>query len=387
MRICRVATVPFFVAHHLRSQITATVAAGHEVVIVTSPAPRLELLAGEMGARAYPIPISRKLSPLSDLRSLLLLYRCFSKNRFDVVHSTTPKAGLLSAIAAFMARVPICLHTFTGQPWMFVTGPLKWMAKKADRLIIRLNTRCYADSHSQAAYLVEQKISGHEEIVVLGEGSLGGVDLAQFNPDSWMSRHTEVRREVGAPPDARIITYIGRITKDKGIAELISAFRQLVDRGMDVYLLLIGPFEPERDPLPDTVHEQIRQERRIRVIGYSAEPERYLSVSDVFCLPSYREGFGNVVIEAAAMGVPSVGTRIIGLVDAIVDGETGILVPPRDTDALVDALFRIMSDDSTRARMGKAAQARAQKSYNADLVNRALLDEYEKLRRQYDLSG
>jgi glycosyltransferase involved in cell wall biosynthesis len=127
--------------------------------------------------------------------------------------------------------------------------------------------------------------------------------------------------------------------------------------------------------------EQIRHETRIKAVGYSTEPERYMSVSDVFCLPSYREGFGNVVIEAAAMGVPTVGTRIVGLVDSVVDGETGMLVPPRDVDALTGALSRMLSDESLRVRMGKAAQERARTWYDSNTVNQLLLGEYERLRR------
>lgn len=386
MRICRVATVPFFVAHHLKSQIKATAAAGHEVVIVSSSGPQLMQLVKELGVQAHPILIRRTMSPVSDLRSLIALYRYFSKARFDIVHSTTPKAGLLSAIAAFLARVPIRLHTFTGQPWVHLVGPLRWFAKNGDRVILRLNTKCYADSHSQAAFLASQGIGASGEISVLGKGSLGGVDLTQFNPDVWRAQRVKIVEEMKIPSGAKIITYIGRVTNDKGISELVTAFRQLIIRGMDVYLLLVGPFEPERDPLPDEIEEQIRQEPRIKVVGYSTEPERYLSISDVFCLPSYREGFGNVVIEAAAMGVPAVATRIVGLVDSVVDGETGILVPPRDVEALTEALFRMLSDESLRMRMGRAAQERARSLYNAGVVNRYLLDEYERLRRQPGIS-
>ncbi|GAB4507060.1 MAG: glycosyltransferase family 4 protein [Sulfuricaulis sp.] len=365
----------------------ATSAAGHEVTVVSSPEPNLEQLGKQLGVRIHPVYIPRELSPLSDLRSLVALYRYFLKERFDIVHSTTPKAGLLSAIAAFLARVPMRLHTFTGQPWIHLTGPMRWLAKLGDRVIVHLNTRCYADSRSQAAYLMTQNIAGSGKIAVLGEGSLGGVDLAQFNPESWVGRQADIRKEIGIPPNAHVITYIGRLTKDKGISELVSSFSQLLHRGMDVYLLLIGPFEPERDPLPKEVHRQIRQETRIKIIGYSTEPERYLSISTVFCLPSYREGFGNVVIEAAAMGIPAVATRIVGLVDSVVDGETGILVPSRDVRALSEALFKILSDDSTRMRLGNAAQVRARNFYNSDAVNRTLLEEYEKLRSQYRISG
>ena len=171
----------------------------------------------------------------------------------------------------------------------------------------------------------------------------------------------------------------------KGFGELVAAFKRLIDSEINAYLLLVGPFEPERDPLPDEVEEQIRHETRIKAVGYSTEPERYMSVSDVFCLPSYREGFGNVVIEAAAMGVPTVGTRIVGLVDSVVDGETGILVPPRDVDALADALSRILSDEALRMRMGKAAQERARALYDSNTVNQLLLGEYEILLRQHEV--
>lgn len=385
MRICRVATVPFFVAHHLKSQIKATAAAGHEVVIVSSSGPQLMQLVKELGVQAHPILIRRMVSPISDLRSLIAMYRYFSKERFDIVHSTTPKAGLLCAVAAFLARVPIRLHTFTGQPWARLARPMRWLVKHGDRMIVWLNTKCYADSCSQADFLVAEGVAAPGRIAVLGGGSLGGVDLIQFNPDRWKTRHAEIRKEMGIPPGAKIITFIGRVTRDKGIGELVAAFKRLINSGINAYLLLVGPFEPERDPLPDEVEEQIRHETRIKTVGYSAEPERYMSVSDVFCLPSYREGFGNVVIEAAAMGVPTVGTRIVGLVDSIVDGETGILVPPREVGALADALSRMLSDEALRTRMGKAAQERARTLYDSNTVNRFLLGEYEILLRQHEV--
>jgi glycosyltransferase involved in cell wall biosynthesis len=382
MRICRAATVPFFVAHHLKSQIKAMAAAGHEVVIVSSSGPQLMQLVKELGVQAHPILIRRMVSPISDLRSLIAMYRYFSRERFDIVHSTTPKAGLLCAMAAFLARVPIRLHTFTGQPWARLAWPLRWLVKNGDRVIVWLNTKCYADSRSQADFLVSQGVAAPGGIAVLGHGSLGGVDLVQFNPDRWRTRYAKIREELGIPPGAKIITYIGRVTRDKGIGELVAAFKRLMNSGINACLLLVGPFEPERDPLPDEVEEQIRHETRIKAVGYSMEPERYMSVSDVFCLPSYREGFGNVVIEAAAMGVPTVGTRIVGLVDSVVDGKTGILVPPRDVDALAEALSRMLRDESLRMRMGKAAQERAISLYDANVANQFLLDEYKSLHQQ-----
>jgi len=379
MRIVRVATVPFFVLHHLRSQLLQLAEAGHEVIVVTSPGARAEEVDRLASVRFLPIPIARPIAPLSDAAALWRLFRLFRRLRPDIVHSTTPKAGLLCAVAGWLAGVPVRLHTFTGQVWAELSGPVRWIAQASDRLMIRLNTRCYADSPSQRAYLIESGFSTPERLRVLGSGSLGGVDLVLFNRERLGRGARETRERLGLVPQARVITFVGRVTRDKGIVELLEAFTALRERVPEVVLVIVGPLEPARDPLPTETLDRLRNDPSIRLMGYDPSPERYLAISELLCLPSYREGFGNVVLEAAALGVPSVGTRITGLSDAIVDGRTGVLVPVKDASALAIALVELLENESGRRMLGEAARARVIQEFDARLVNALLMQEYTSL--------
>lgn len=379
LKVCRIATVPFFLLHHLGSQIRATAQAGHEVLLVASPGPEWPALRAIAGTRAIELPIARPMAPLADLRALVALRRLLRRHPVDVLHSTTPKAGLLAAVAGRLAGVPVRLHTFTGQAWAELRGPARWIAKAADRLIIALNTRCYADSVSQRAFLEAEGVATSGKLIVLGSGSLAGVDTRTFDPARHAAEVPGVRSALGIGPADKVIGFVGRLTRDKGVAELVAAFLALEKKRSDVHLVLVGPEEPERDPLPGETRAVIAGHARIHVVGYSPIPEQYLAASDLLCLPSYREGFGNVVIEAAAMGLPAVGTAISGLRDAIEDGVTGVLVAPKDAHALATALEAMLADDALRTRMGEAARQRALCLFDSEVVNARVLSEYAAL--------
>ncbi len=184
------------------------------------------------------------------------------------------------------------------------------------------------------------------------------------------------RHELGIAPDALVILFVGRITRDKGIGELITAFKEIQTVVPRVELVLAGDIEQVRELLPESVLDELAHNPRIHSLGFTSTPEKYMGMADVICLPSYREGFNNVIIEAAAMGLPAVATDIVGLVDAVEDGVTGILVPAKNHQALRDALCRLLQDKSTRLRMGQAARQRAIKLFDARSVNRMVIDEY-----------
>lgn len=376
MKIARVATVPFFLYNHLREQIASTAAAGHEVVLISSGGAEAEWLRTIPGVRFEQIDIPRKIAPLRDLGALWRLIILFRRERFDIVHSTTPKAGLLCALAGMLARIPVRLHTFTGQAWVEMRGLARLVAKAGDWLTAHIDTLCYADSVSQRDFIVAEGVCGSDRVRVLGAGSLAGVDVARFDPDQWAGERAATREALGIPLDAWVITFIGRQTRDKGLDELTEAFRT-VSRHAPCVLLLIGPGETDDGSLTHAV--AAGQDANIRRIGYTPEPERYLAASDLLCLPSYREGFGNVVIEAAAMGVPAVGTDIVGLRDAIVDGETGVLVPPKDAASLAEAILALLTDEGLRRAMGEKARRRAVAEFDAGKVNAAVLAEYRRL--------
>lgn len=379
MRICRVATVPFFLQHHLRAQIRATVDAGHDVTLVSGDGPEVVGLKELSGVRFEQIDIPRTVSLWRDCRALWELFLLFRKERYDIVHSTTPKAGMLCAIAGAMARIPIRMHTYTGQPWMELSGPLRWVAKTGDWLTARLNTMNYADSFSQRDFLITQGVVQMHKISVIGAGSLAGVDSGRFDLARWRDKVSGLRKQLGIAESAVLITFVGRLTRDKGMSELIQAFVRLERRQDEAMLLLVGPQEPERDPLPQNVLRHIREHPSILEIGYSNEPEKYLAMTDIFCLPSYREGFPNVVIEAAAMGIPTIGTDIVGLRDAVVDGVTGLLVPAKNVDALAQGLNRLIENAVLRQEMGTRAQARVHQRFDSRQVIAAVLKEYDRL--------
>ena len=375
MRVVRVGTVPFFFLHHLEGQLRALVEAGHEVHVVTSPVEGFEKIRALGVASVVPLQIPRQISPLADLRALAGLVDVLRRLRPDVVDSGTPKAGLLAAIAGRLCGVPVRLHTFTGQAWAERRGLVRWLARAADRLIVRLNTRCYADSASQRDFLVAEGLAAPGAIHVLGAGSITGVDVARFDAARLRDEGLRVRAALGIPADRKVVVFVGRVTRDKGIAELVEAFENI----HGAHLVIVGPLEPERDPLPAATLDALRRNPAIHAVGYDPAPERYLAFANLFCLPSYREGFGNVVIEAAAMGVPCVGTRIVGLTDAIVDGETGVLVPPKDAAALRAALAALLADDERRLRLGQAARARAIAEFDATVVQRRVVEAYRRL--------
>lgn len=382
VRVVRIASVPFFLVSQLQTQVEQHATYGMDVLLVSGVGPELTRLHLGGNLRHAVVEFARPIRPWQDVKSLWQLVRLLVRQRPEILHSTTPKPGLLAAIAGVLLQVPVRLHTFTGQPWVGRRGPVRWLARAADRLIVRLNTHCYADSTSQRRFLIEEGIAPAHRISVIGAGSLAGVDTTRFDRDRWtMPMREEVRRECGIGPGARVLVFVGRIARDKGIREFLTAFERLVMGGRDCHLLLIGPSDEECGGESFLVSAAPHAADRIHAIGYTDRPERYLAIADLLCLPSYREGFGTVVIEAAAMGIPTVGTRINGLSDAVADGETGVLVPPRDANALHEALAALLDAPQRIVRLGTAARERAHRLFDAQQVNRQVAEEYLRLLR------
>jgi glycosyltransferase involved in cell wall biosynthesis len=380
MRICRVVTVPITFEILYREQLAYLAQQGIDVTLVSSPGAGLEAMANSLNINYYPMQMARKVEPFHDLRALIVLTRLLWRKRFDIVHSNTPKAGLLAALAGVLARVPVRIHTYTGQVWVEMRGVIRNIMRVCDWIIGHLNTQCYADSESQRDFLVNEKLAAASKLSVLGAGSVGGVDLERFSPKVFgKERVATIRRELGITQQSFVILFVGRLTKDKGIRELVAAFRMIQKDQKDIELLLVGPFDPERDPLPRETLDELSNNPCIHVIGFSPEPEKYMAVADVFCLPSYREGFGNVIIEAAAMGLPSVASNIVGLVDAVVDGETGLLFSAKDVYALKQALMKMLLKPNMRHRMGHAARTRAARDFDSKIINQLVIEEYKTL--------
>lgn len=371
-KLCYVATLPAAVHAFLRPHITA--AAGRYDVTVVCDGVDRHLLKG-LPARLIFLPVERKPSPLHDLRTLFRLYRLFRRERFDIVHSLMPKTGLLAMLAGWLAGIPVRIHTFTGQVWVTSHGLGRHSLRWIDKLIGSLTTCTLVDGHSQRDFLVAQKVLSAAKAQVIGAGSVCGVDANRFKPDT--AARTLVRSELGIKPDARLILYVGRLNRDKGMLDLAAAFCKVTHEIPEAELLLVGAEEEISFGQMQEICGVARE--RLHFVNFTSHPERYMAAADVFCLPSYREGFNMTLIEAAACGVPAVATRIYGIVDAVAENETGLLCPVADIDALSQSLIKLLQDNQLRLSLGNAAQRRTLDMFSGDAITYEMIKLYDEL--------
>ncbi len=321
------------------------------------------------------IDINRKTSLISDCLALIALCRFFLSYKPDIVHSIMPKAGLLTALAGVICRVPIRIHTFTGQTWVAREGLARYFYYMLDRLINSLNTVCLADSFSQSAFLLDNKISNSGQLLpVLSKGSLSGVDVTRFNLSSLTEPANQLRANLGIGKEHFVFAFIARKTHDKGAVDVLKAFSSVSAASKGARLLFVGPDE---DGEIERLHKT-NPELFVNVIdvGHVSNHEVYLAITDVLCLPSYREGFGSIVIDAAAMGVPTIGSCIPGLTDSVVDKQTGMLFSAGNLDEMIKLMLAFVENPQMRQTMGSCAKARVDEFFTADRLYAALKELY-----------
>lgn len=353
-------TVHFFLKPHL-------VALSHhfEVTLACNPKNDAYLPPLDLPVHQIAVGMERKISPLRDLITLFELYRLFRRERFDLVVSVVPKAGLLGMVASALAGVKLRVHIFQGEVWASKHGLMRGLLKAMDRVIAKSATHVLAVSQSERQFLEVQGVARSGQVRVLGSGSISGVDMARFRPDP--EARSSLRKERAIPDDAVVCLFLGRLTADKGVFDLVQAFALSGEKNSKLWLVLVGPDE---EGVSQLLRSSLKGEtaRRMLVEGFTHTPERYIAAADFLCLPSYREGFGMVVIEAAAAGIPSVGSRIYGVSDAIVEDETGLLVPPGDATQLAAALSRLAGDEALRAHLALAGRTRVENEFKQEKV-------------------
>jgi len=322
-----------------------------------------------------PVGIERKISPLADLKALFELYRLFRKEKYDVVHSVTPKAGLLSMIAGFFAGIPIRIHIFTGQVWATRKGFARWLLKSMDKILVACATHILVDSQSQRTFLIKQGIVSSEKSGVIANGSICGVDLVRFSPNT--EARDRIRRQLGIPESDIVFLYLGRLNRDKGLLDLASAFLQICNVYGNARLVFVGPDEQRMKEQIELICASCLQ--KIHFEDYTDVPEHFIAAADVFCLPSYREGFGVVIIQAASAGIPSIGSRIYGVTDTIEDGITGFLFSAGDSEDLALKMKKFLDAPETIKRMGREARKRTLELYAKERVTSTMLDYYKKI--------
>lgn len=360
--------VKAFLLEHLRSLCEI-----YDVTVVVNTSNPDFLKDQSIKAEVISINIHREIRIISDLITLFKLTRIFYRKHFFSVHSVSPKAGLLAMLSAFLVRTPFRIHTFTGQIWVKKNGAKKLLLKSADRLISYLSTDIIVDSPSQRQFLIEQKVVSDRKSSVFAEGSISGVDLSRFQPNT----HTRkiIREKLDIPDSVTLFLFLGRLTQDKGVLDLAKAFSNMTATAR--FLLFVGPDEGNMTSEIQRITFNCCQ--YVKFIGQTDKPELFMASADVFCLPSYREGFGSVIIEAAACGIPSVASRIYGITDAIEDEVTGLMHTAGDVTDLQNKLEILYGSKTLRINLGQNARQRAVLKFDSKIITKHWCDFYKKI--------
>ena len=361
-KICFVVAVPSTAQAFLKDHIEA-LSEDYDVFIAGNISSSDELTGLNVCSYKH-IDIEREISIKNDLKAVSQLSSYFRKMKFDAVHSVTPKAGLVSALAGFLARIPVRIHIFTGQVWATRKGFMRFMLKSIDWLIAKLNTHILVDGASQCQFLIDEGVVSEKKAQVLGDGSIAGVNIQRFEPSE--DSRKSVRQELNIADDKVVFVFMGRLNHDKGMYELLPAFDKLAETNKKVFLLLFGADEENVASTFET-YKNLNEDNFL-YYGMTKEPQRMLQAGDVFVLPTYREGFGSSVIEAACLGLPTITSDAYGVLDASIPDETGLRCKVGDVDTLFACMNELAVDEEKRKKLGTAGRNRVLERFAGSVV-------------------
>lgn len=373
IKIIRTSTVPTSLETFLKGFLKK-LSTSYEVVAVSSPGEPLEIIHKREGIRTVEVPMERHISIFKDVMSLLRLIIVFYKEQPTIVHSITPKAGLLSMLAAWITRVPIRIHTFTGLVFPTSTGIKRSILMFMDKLTCGCATYINPESKGVAKDLKQFGITS-KELHIIANGNVRGIDMEYYQRTDEVMRQSQLLKL----NQGTTFCFVGRIVGDKGINELVRAFDKLTQTYKDVNLLLVGSFENQLDPLSEATNEILHNNQHISCLGEQPDVRPYLAASDIFVFPSYREGMPNVVLEAGAMGLPCIVTDINGSNEIIIEGENGEIIPVRDEEALFEKMRDWVAHPEEVRGMAQNARRMIAERYEQQLIWNSLLDVYNNL--------
>jgi glycosyltransferase involved in cell wall biosynthesis len=378
-KLIRTATVSLSLDVLLKGQLAFLNQYFH-VIAVSGADEHLEMVRNREKVQVYDVKMVRKISPLQDLISLFKLYRLFKKEKPTIVHSITPKAGLLSMTAARMAGVPVRIHTFTGLLFPFKTGLLKKLLLSTDKLLCKFATHIIPEGQGIKEDLIQYNVT-QKPLEILAHGNVNGIDTTYFSREQVPGSEIKGFKEKYQIQEGEtIFVFIGRKVKDKGVDELIQAFGQLIKAGIKSRLIFVGPYEKSDELSKNSLKsiEKLSIEKNIINLGFEKNIRLFLAVSDVLILPSYREGFPNVLLQALAMEIPCISTDICGCNEIIKHQVNGLLIEKKSTSALYDAMHRFVSDTKLLQQQKLNCRNEIVEKYANQVVWKELLKFYEK---------
>lgn len=378
-KLIRITTVPLSLEKLLEGQLEF-MQNYFVVTAISSEKERLEAEGKKQGVATFYLEMTRQITPIKDIAAVFKLYHFLKKEKPFIVHSHTPKAGVVGMMAAWLARVPNRLHTVAGLPLMETTGLKRKVLNFVEKLTYRFATKIYPNSHGLYDYILTEKFTKSSKLSIIGNGSSNGIDSNYFNPTLYTeSENAAFRKKMDIPQNHFLFIFVGRLVSDKGINELIAAFSKLEETKTDVGLLLVGPLERELDPLLPSTLQSIEKSSNIFSVGYQIDVRPFFAIADALVFPSYREGFPNVVMQAGAMGLPSIVTNINGCNEIIIQDVNGLIVPPKDEEKLYKAMNQLASDAVLHSNLKSISRSLIVDKYSRKEVWEALLMEYKSL--------
>ncbi len=378
-KLVRITTVPLSLEKLLEGQLTY-MSKHYEVIAISAEKERLEKYGNNNRVRTFWVEMTRAITPLQDLKALFKLYSFLKNEKPLIVHTHTPKAGIIGMMAAKLAGVPIRLHTVAGLPLLETTGNKRKLLDQVEKLTYKLATRVYPNSLELKKIILKLNYTKPKKLKVLGQGSSNGIDTDYFDPSNYNEDDRKnIRSELGISKSDFVFIFVGRLVKEKGINELVKAFSSIQNKHEESALLLVGPFEQELDPLHDDVFDLINSHNKIFTTGYQEDVRPYFAIADVLTFPSYREGFPNVVMQANAMNLPAIVSNINGCNEIINEGENGLIITVKSKRALEEAMLRLMKNSELHSSLTQKARKLIQMKYERKQYWKVLLKEYKEL--------
>lgn len=382
-KLIRITTVPISFKVLLKGQLRFMASNGFDVKGVSSEGEELREVHENEGIAVEAITMSRKITPFQDLKSLWQMWNFLRKEKPQIVHTHTPKAGIIGMLAARLAGVPHRLHTVAGLPLMEAIGTKRKILNFVEKLTYSSATRVYPNSKGLYDFILQNNFTQSNKLKIIANGSSNGIDTAFFSPDQVTEiEKVTLREKLNIQPDDFVFVFVGRIVSDKGINELIKAFSELQtveNKPTGIKLLLVGGLENDLDPLnPETLAE-INQNKDIISVGFQRDVRSFFAIADALVFPSYREGFPNVVMQAGAMGLPSIVSDINGCNEIIIEGENGLIIPSKNVEKLKEKMLTLAKDKNLYTKLKGNSRRMIENRYEQSVVWNALLEEYEGL--------
>ncbi|MFV8345397.1 glycosyltransferase family 4 protein [Flavobacterium sp. ZB4P13] len=378
-KLVRITTVPISLEKLLENQLHF-MKSYYKVTAISADKYNLERVGQLQGVTVFYVEMTRQITPLRDLKAVWQLFRFFKKEKPFIVHSHTPKAGTVGMLAAKLAGVPHRLHTVAGLPLLEATGKKRKLLNFVEKITYACATKVYPNSNVLRGIIIQEQFCEQEKLKVIGNGSSNGINTSYFDPELFSVNDKQtLKTNLGITPEDFVFIFVGRLVGDKGINELIRAFQKIAVEINPVKLLLVGSFESDLDPLAAETLQEISTNNKIISVGFQKDVRPYFAISDALIFPSYREGFPNVVMQAGAMGLPSIVTNINGCNEIVIEGENGTIIPVKNSNAIYEAMNKMIVDNHFSEKLQQNARPMIVCRYEQQVVWEAILAEYKRL--------